>query len=193
MSTLVLEVAGGAIVASPPLALIGLALILVPPSRQRILAVTSIGVLIISYAVAYVALSRGALEGIGPAGIPLGALAFIPAAAAVPIVALAPAVRRMIVGDEVRAGLIALQTYRVLGGGSFLLLLAVHRLPLLFAIPAGVGDILVGLSAWSAASASAVAGSGGEWPGTCWAFSTWGLQSPSGSPPRRPSTFRPTG
>lgn len=153
MSTLVIEVAGGAIAASPPLALIGLALVLVPQSRQRILAVTSIGVLIVWYAVAYVALSRGALGGVGPGGIPKGALAFIPAAVAAPIVALAPAVRRLLAGGDVRAGLIALQTYRVLGGGSFLLLLAVHRLPLLFAIPAGVGDILVGLSAWSAASA----------------------------------------
>ncbi|MFZ0215080.1 MAG: hypothetical protein WAM30_03975, partial [Candidatus Dormiibacterota bacterium] len=113
MSTLVIEVAGGAIAASPPLALIGLALVLVPQSRQRILAVTSIGVLIVWYAVAYVALSRGALGGVGPAGIPKGALAFIPAAAAVPIVALAPAPRRLLAGADVRAGLIALQTYRV--------------------------------------------------------------------------------
>ncbi|MBO0703167.1 MAG: hypothetical protein J2P38_09565, partial [Candidatus Dormibacteraeota bacterium] len=68
------------------------------------------------------------------------------------VVWLSGAVRRMITEPGVPAGLIAVQTYRLVGG-SFLLLFAVHRLPALFAILAGGGDLLVGAFAWSAANA----------------------------------------
>src|SRR5271170_8090407 len=56
-----------------------------------------------------------------------------------------PAVSRLI--DAVpRHWVIAIQVYRV-EGVTFLVLYATHSLPGLFALPAGVGDVLVGLAA----------------------------------------------
>jgi hypothetical protein len=49
-----------------------------------------------------------------------------------------------------RENLIAIQTYRVIGG-VFLVLLALNALPAVFAIPAGIGDVLIGLTALGAA------------------------------------------
>jgi hypothetical protein len=49
-----------------------------------------------------------------------------------------------------RESLIAIQTYRVIGG-VFLVLLALNMLPAVFAIPAGTGDVLIGLTALGAA------------------------------------------
>lgn len=60
--------------------------------------------------------------------------------------------RRLIADPELRSSLIAVQTYRVFGGVA-LFLLALHALPPLFAIPAGTGDVLTGLTAiWAARS-----------------------------------------
>jgi hypothetical protein len=48
--------------------------------------------------------------------------------------------------------LIAVQAYRVAGVG-FLILVALGQLPAIFGIPAGLGDLLVGLTAFGAAAA----------------------------------------
>jgi len=67
-----------------------------------------------------------------------------------------PAVSRLI--DAVpRHWVIAIQVYRV-EGVTFLVLYATHSLPGLFALPAGVGDVLVGL----AAAAIGIGATGGK-------------------------------
>ncbi|HXM53773.1 MAG TPA: hypothetical protein VOB72_00160 [Candidatus Dormibacteraeota bacterium] len=54
--------------------------------------------------------------------------------------------RRLLSNREVQPTLIGLMTYRLIGG-IFLLALALNVLPAVFAVPAGVLDIVVGLSA----------------------------------------------
>jgi len=70
---------------------------------------------------------------------------------AVALAAFEP-LRRLVTDPELRSSLTAVQTYRVFGGVA-LFLLALHALPPLFAIPAGTGDVLTGLTAiWAARS-----------------------------------------
>jgi hypothetical protein len=57
-----------------------------------------------------------------------------------------PAVTAALAGDRTVALLAAMQVLRIVGG-VFLVQLALHRLPPGFALPAGVGDVLVGLLA----------------------------------------------
>lgn len=152
MTMLVLGTADGVKAAAPLIALIALALVVVPNRPTRALAVSSLGILVSWYAVVYVLAADGAFRVVGPAGIPVLALAFIPVLVGIPAVWLSGQVRRMITVPGVPAGLIAVQTYRLVGG-SFLLLFALHRLPAIFAILAGGGDMLVGATAWAAAKA----------------------------------------
>jgi hypothetical protein len=60
--------------------------------------------------------------------------------------------------------LVALQAYRVVGG-SFLLLLLLHRLPAVFAAPAGIGDVLIGVTAIPVAASL---GAGRRWRAVTW-------------------------
>jgi len=60
--------------------------------------------------------------------------------------------RRALESARVQPTLVGIQAYRVIGG-VFLLVAALGQLPWLFAVPAGVGDLLVGLTALGAASA----------------------------------------
>jgi hypothetical protein len=75
---------------------------------------------------------------------------------AVPLVIVALAfaafepLRRAALDPELQPSLIAVQTFRVIGG-VFLVLLALHALPAVFAVPAGTGDVLIGLTAPAAA------------------------------------------
>lgn len=151
MTALVLGIADGVKAAAPLIALIALALVLIPSSRQRALATTSLGLLVAWYAVVYVFAEAGAFKVVGPGGIPTLAVAFIPVVAGLLVILLSGPVRRMITEPGVPAGLIAVQTYRLVGG-TFLLLFAVHRLPAIFGILAGGGDMLVGASAWAVAN-----------------------------------------
>jgi hypothetical protein len=57
-----------------------------------------------------------------------------------------PVVTRILADPDTPARLILPQTFRV-AGGVFLIALALDELPAVFAVPAGVGDILVGLAA----------------------------------------------
>ena len=65
-------------------------------------------------------------------------------------IALFEPLRRLLSDPDVQPALIAVQTYRVVGG-VFLVLLALGALPALFAISAGAGDVLIGLTAVAAA------------------------------------------
>jgi hypothetical protein len=71
---------------------------------------------------------------------------------AVPLVLVAIAfaafepLRRAALDPELQPSLIAIQTFRVIGG-VFLVLLALNALPAIFAVPAGTGDVLIGLTA----------------------------------------------
>lgn len=152
MTTLVLGIADGVKAAGPLIALVALALVVIPRSRQRALATTSIAILVAWYAVVYVFAEAGAFKVAGPAGIPMLAVAFIPALAGLLFILLSGPVRRLLTEPGVPAGVIAVQTYRLVGG-SFLLLFAIHRLPAIFAILAGGGDMLVGATAWAVANA----------------------------------------
>lgn len=151
MSTVIRDVADGIVAVGPLLAMIGLVLAVIPQSRQRTLAVSSIGILVVWYAVAYVATLRGAFE-TTIAGLPTVILAFIPTAAGILGLLLVPALRRLFTEAGRPANLIAVQSFRMVGA-AFVLLWAVHRLPVLFAVPAGVGDFLTGAFAWWVARA----------------------------------------
>jgi hypothetical protein len=53
----------------------------------------------------------------------------------------------------VQPALIAVESYRLIAGAVFLGLMFLGQLPAVFAIPAGAGDVLIGLTAfWAAAS-----------------------------------------
>jgi hypothetical protein len=150
MPGVLLGLTDGAVFAGPMVAIVGLALVLQPQRRSAAAAV--IGVFVAWYAIAEVLISAGAFRApvVGP--IPALGLVGIPLAAGILVVWLARAVRRLLATPGLPAALVALQTYRVVGG-AFLLLMALHRLPPLFALPAGVGDVAIGLSAWSVANA----------------------------------------
>jgi hypothetical protein len=64
---------------------------------------------------------------------------------------LSAPLRRVLSDGPTAAAVIAVQGYRMVGGG-FLLLMALGQLPAIFAIPAGVGDLLVGLTAGGVAA-----------------------------------------
>jgi hypothetical protein len=62
------------------------------------------------------------------------------------LVAAWPALRGVLVHPRAQSGLLALQVWR-LEGLVFLVLMALGQLPALFAAPAGIGDLAIGLSA----------------------------------------------
>jgi hypothetical protein len=70
---------------------------------------------------------------------------FLPIIAGVLVAWLVPSVRRLL-EHAPQHWLVGVQFYRVLGG-LFLVLLALGELPREFALPAGIGDVLVGLAA----------------------------------------------
>jgi hypothetical protein len=87
-------------------------------------------------------------------GFPLVGLGLlVPVAAAIGAIWLVAPIRRLVSEPAVQPALIAVESYRVLAGGVFLGLMFVNQLPAVFAIPAGGGDVLIGLTAfWAAAS-----------------------------------------
>jgi hypothetical protein len=87
-------------------------------------------------------------------GFPLVGLGLLlPVAAAIGTIWLVAPIRRLVSEPAVQPALIAIESYRVLAGGVFLGLMLLNQLPAVFAIPAGGGDVLIGLTAfWAAAS-----------------------------------------
>ena len=69
----------------------------------------------------------------------------VPVVAAVVFYRRSPALRSLLDSIPMRA-LIGVQLYRVIGG-LFILAWALGRMPAIFALPAGIGDVLVGLEA----------------------------------------------
>jgi len=84
-----------------------------------------------------------AIGGAVPA-VSLGLLAVL-AAAGVALL-LSPRLRRLLAHPAAQPGAIALQAWRI-EGAAFLAVLALGQLPPLFALPAGLGDLFVGLTA----------------------------------------------
>lgn len=80
----------------------------------------------------------------------IGLGVFIPIAVALFVLPLIAPLQRLVSDDRVQPAWIAVQSYRVIPGAMFLLLLFLHRLPAIFAVPAGVGDMFVGLTAFPA-------------------------------------------
>jgi len=76
----------------------------------------------------------------------------IPIALALGAVWLIEPVGQAFAMPDLQPLLIAMQSYRVFGLG-FIVLMALGQLPAIFAIPAGLGDLAIGLTAFGAASA----------------------------------------
>jgi hypothetical protein len=87
-------------------------------------------------------------------GFPLVGLGLVvPVVVAVAAIWLVAPIRRLVGQAAAQPALIAVESYRVIAGGVFLGLMFLNQLPPAFAIPAGGGDVLVGLTAfWAAAS-----------------------------------------
>ncbi|MGG7377253.1 hypothetical protein ACQ7B2_00075, partial [Escherichia coli] len=66
---------------------------------------------------------------------------------------LIPSVGRAFGMPALQPLLIPMQAYRIAGVG-FIVLMGLGQLPAIFAIPAGLGDLFVGLTAFAAASAA---------------------------------------
>jgi hypothetical protein len=89
----------------------------------------------------------------GPGRVPTIFLALLmPLALGFGAVWLVEPVRRALASPDLQPLLIAMQAYRIAGAG-FLVLVALGQLPAIFGLPAGLGDLLVGLGAFGAAAA----------------------------------------
>jgi hypothetical protein len=103
------------------------------------------------FAIAGAIAQVGFLGGGAPPSPALIALRFlVPLVLVAAVFALFPPLRRLASDPEIQPSLIAIQTFRVIGG-TFLVLLALNALPAVFAVPAGIGDVLIGLTAIPAA------------------------------------------
>jgi hypothetical protein len=139
VSTSVLAAVSGVLLFGAVATVAVLAALLAPAARRTavVVAIALAAWFGIAYAIAVA----------GPTSLPLFGLRVV-----VPLLlgglalfALEPA-RRLLADPRMRPALIALQTYRALGV-VFLVLLALNALPALFAVPAGVGDVLIGITA----------------------------------------------
>jgi hypothetical protein len=87
-------------------------------------------------------------------GVPTIAFALaIPIALGLGAVWLSEPVGRAFAMPDLQPLLITMQAYRIAGLG-FIVLMALGQLPAIFAIPAGLGDLAIGLTAFGAASAA---------------------------------------
>lgn len=74
----------------------------------------------------------------------------IPLGVGVVITLASPDVRRLISQPEVQPSVISVQALRIIEGSVFVAMLPLGILPAIFALPAGLGDILAGLGALAA-------------------------------------------
>lgn len=89
----------------------------------------------------------------GSLALPLFGLALVvPLAIGVATLLLVAPIRRLLSTAEVQPALIAVHSLRVIEGTVFLALAVLGVLPAVFAVPAGVGDFLVGLVALPASA-----------------------------------------
>lgn len=112
-------------------------------SRARLLVISCVT----AWFLAALGVSLFGLLRAGPSDLPLpiGVAVAAPLVAGVLAYARSATFRRLLQAADLR-WLIGVQLWRV-GGAEFLLGYAHHQLPASFAIPAGVGDVLVGLAA----------------------------------------------
>ena len=80
----------------------------------------------------------------------LGLLLVIPLAVGAVITLASPNVRRLISQPEVQSSVISVHALRIIEGSVFVVMVPLGVLPAIFALPAGLGDVLVGLSALAA-------------------------------------------
>jgi hypothetical protein len=142
----VVIVASGAVATA---AWVGLALLLRPiglTGRERGTTLGLAAALILGWLGVDITLASTHALRAGPHRFPfLGIAVALPLAAGFVLFALSPVLRRALSAIP-GPWLIAVQGGRVLGG-LFLVLLALNKLPARFALPAGIGDVLVGLAA----------------------------------------------
>ena len=117
-------------------------------AREARIALAS-GIAIAAWALAEIALAReGVFQGAPGAGVPpVGINLLVSSLAMALALAVSPSLRSLV---SRQSGIIRLQAWRV-AGVLLLIHLALGHVPLLFGLPAGVGDVLVGLTAFSVA------------------------------------------
>jgi hypothetical protein len=80
----------------------------------------------------------------------LGLSLLVPLAIGVAVVLFVAPIRQLVSQPAVQTTVIAVHSLRVVEGSGFLLMAALGVLPAIFAIPAGAGDVIAGLAAFSA-------------------------------------------
>jgi hypothetical protein len=134
--------------------LVPMALVAARSCRRSELALPlGVAVLLVIWFAAVSALATAGAFQTAVGGVPTIAFAVaIPVALGFGAVRLIEPVGRAFAMRDLQPLLIAMQSYRVFGLG-FIVLMALGQLPAIFAIPAGLGDFAIGLTAFGAASA----------------------------------------
>jgi hypothetical protein len=157
-----------AYVTASVLALVGVAVILLRSADRtgdRSTATVAVGAMAVWYGIVTVAGIRGAFVG-HPTDL-VAPIAFgltPPLTIGLLALAFSSSLRRLLSGHDVESALIGVQSYRVVGVG-FLVLMIAGQLPAIFALPAGIGDLLVGATAMGVAGRVAA---GERSPGILW-------------------------
>ncbi len=87
----------------------------------------------------------------GAFALPLLALSLlVPVAIGVAVILFVAPIRQLVSQRAVQPTVIAVHSLRAVEGSAFLLMAALGVLPAIFAIPAGAGDVIAGLAAFSA-------------------------------------------
>lgn len=105
-------------------------------------AITWIGWLVAAFAL----IRAGAYQQQGTAANPAIAVTFVAVAALTLLAARIPIAARLLADPGTPARLALPQTFRI-AGGVFLIVLGLGQLPAIFAIPAGLGDVAIGVAA----------------------------------------------
>ncbi len=108
--------------------------------------------------VTFLAIGFGASTAVGAVGgfnvgkyaILLLVLSLIPLAVGPAITLASSSVRRLISQPEVQPSVISVHALRIIQGSVFVVMVPLGVLPAIFALPAGLGDVLVGLGALAA-------------------------------------------
>ena len=87
----------------------------------------------------------------GPYALPLlGLTLVVPLAIGVTLIWVSPGFRGLISQPEIQPGVVAVHGLRIIQGSVFVVMVPLGILPAIFALPAGLGDVLVGLGAFAA-------------------------------------------